>query len=521
MKPEPYKLSRNTLLLGLGILIFLSFFAGLGSGPLFDVDEGAFSEATREMLVSKNYLTTYLNGLPRFDKPILIYWLQLLSLKAFGINELAFRLPSAVSAAVWAMTTYFFVRRERNENEALLATALLVLSLQVSIIAKAAIADALLNCCLAVSLLAIFRYWRDKRRSSVYIAFTAIGLGVLAKGPIAILIPVAVSLPFFLLQGELRSWFRAVLNPTAITLFLVIVLPWYTLEYMDQGQAFIDGFFIKHNVGRFSGSMEGHSGSLFYYLPVVLVGIMPSTGLLVAAVARFRSRLADPLYQFCLIWFGFVFVFFSLSGTKLPHYMIYGYTPLFIILGSELSKSQRPWLHALWPAGMLLVLAAVPFVVVKVMPTIASLFVRAQLQGLLDQMAANGFSLLMVGAAILCLAIQAIPLIAPSLRFILGGALLTFSFNFIAMPMAARVMQEPVREAASVARKSGLKIVMWKVYYPSFLVYSGSLAERRRPEPGEVMLTNIDHIDDFGPGERLYGKYGIILARVPDQKAPR
>ncbi|NTW51169.1 MAG: glycosyltransferase family 39 protein [Chlorobiaceae bacterium] len=521
MKPEPYNLNRNTLLWGLGILIFLSFFAGLGSGPLFDVDEGAFSEATREMLVSKNYLTTYLNGLPRFDKPILIYWLQLLSLKTFGINELAFRLPSAIAAAVWTVTTYLFVRRERNENEALLSTALLALSLQVSIIAKAAIADALLNACLAVSLLAIFRYWRDKRRSSIYIAFTAIGLGVLAKGPIAILIPVAVSLPFFVIQGEAKAWFRAVLNPTAIALFLVIVLPWYTLEYMDQGQAFIDGFFMKHNVGRFSGSMEGHSGSLYYYLPVVLVGIMPSTGLFLAAIPKVRSRLADPLYRFCLIWFCFVFLFFSLSGTKLPHYMIYGYTPLFIILGYELSKSPRPWLHALWPAGMLLILAAVPVIVEKVMPTMTSLFVRTQLQGLLDQMAVSRFSLLMVAAAILCMLFQALPFIAPSLRFVLGGALLTFSFNFLAMPMAARVMQEPVREAASVARKGGLKIVMWKVYYPSFLVYSGSFAERRRPEPGEVMLTNIDHVDDFGRSERLYGKYGIILARVPGQKSPR
>jgi 4-amino-4-deoxy-L-arabinose transferase-like glycosyltransferase len=521
MKSEHHKLSRNTLLLGLGILIFLSFFAGLGSGPLFDVDEGAFSEATREMLVSKNYLTTYLNGLPRFDKPILIYWLQLLSVRTFGLNEFAFRLPSAISAALWALTTYLFVRRERNESEALMTTALLALSLQVSIIAKAAIADALLNCCLAISLLAIFRYWRDRRRSSIYIAFTAIGLGVLAKGPIAILIPVAVSLPFFLLHGELKSWLRAVLNPMAIALFLVIVLPWYTLEYMDQGQAFIDGFFMKHNIGRFSGSMEGHSGSLFYYLPVVLVGIMPSTGLLLTAIAKFRSRLEDPLYQFCLIWFGFVFLFFSLSGTKLPHYMIYGYTPLFMILGYELSRSRRPWLHALWPAGMLLILAAVPMVLQKVIPTMTSLFVRAQLQGLLDQMDAGRFSLLMIAAAILCMLFQALPGLAPSLRFLLGGALLTFSFNFIAMPMAARVMQEPVREAASVTRKGGLKIVMWKVYYPSFLVYSGSLAERRRPEPGEVVLTNIDHIEEFGQSERLYGKYGIILARVPDQKAPR
>jgi 4-amino-4-deoxy-L-arabinose transferase-like glycosyltransferase len=521
MKSETHNLNRDLLRLFLGLLVFLSFLAGLGSGPLFDVDEGAFSEATREMLVSKNYLTTYLNGMPRFDKPILIYWLQLLSVKSFGLGEFAFRLPSALSAVVWATATFLFVRRERNETEAILATALLALSLQVSIIAKAAIADSLLNCCLAITMFAIFRYWRDKRRSSVYIAFAAMGLGVLTKGPVAVLIPLCSSFLFFLAERDLKSWFRAVLNPTAIALFLVIVLPWYTMEYMDQGQAFIDGFFMKHNVGRFSGSMEGHSGSILYYVPVILVGLLPSTTLLFLALTRFRTLLADPLSRFGLIWAGFVFVLFSLSGTKLPHYMIYGYTPLFIIMGAELSRTRRPWLHAILPAAMLLLFAAVPPVLERILPTVTSLFVRAQLQGLLDLMVAGRFQLVMVAAAILCMLLQALPKVTPPLRFILGGAVLTLSANFVVMPMVAEVMQVPVREAASVARKARLKIVMWEVYYPTFFVYSGSLAERRPPVAGEVVLTTIDHIGEFRRWERLYEKNGIILARIPDQEAPR
>jgi len=517
MKPESKTLNRNLLLAGLGLIVFLCFFAGIGSGPLFDVDEGAFSEATREMLVSKNYLTTYLNGALRFDKPILIYWLQLLSVKSFGINEFAFRLPSAISAAFWALTIFLFVRRERNETEAVWATALMATALQVSIIAKAAIADALLNLCLAVTLLSIYRYWRHGKRSAIYLAFAAMGFGVLDKGPVAILIPVVVSFLFFLVQKDLKRWFKLALNPAGIALFLVIALPWYVLEYLDQGQAFIEGFFMKHNVSRFKGSMEGHSGSLFYYLPVVLIGLMPSTGLLFRVFSKLRSRWSDPLWQFCLIWFAFVFIFFSLSGTKLPHYMIYGYTPLFILLGIELAEVDRTWLLALWPAALLLIFAALPLVLPQVLPSIESRFVQAQLQGLLAEMAANHFSLLMIAAAAFCLLLQFAPPLTPPLRFIIGGALLTLSFNFIAMPMAARVMQQPVKEAALLAREKGLKIVMWKVYYPSFLVYSGSFAERREPLPGDVVLTSIDRLDKLGPVERLYGKHGIILVRMPDQ----
>ena len=518
---EAHNRNRHLLLAGLCLLVFLSFLAGIGSGPLFDVDEGAFSEATREMLVSKNYLTTYLNGMPRFDKPILIYWLQLVSVRTFGITEFAFRLPSALSATLWAAATFAFVRRERNETEALFATALLALSLQVSIIAKAAIADGLLNCCLAVAMFAIYRYQREKQRSSAYLAFAAMGLGVLTKGPVAVLIPLASSFLFFLAERDLRSWFRALLNPAAIALFLAIVLPWYVMEYIDQGDAFIQGFFMKHNVGRFSGSMEGHSGSLLYYVPVILVGVMPSTTLLLSALARFRSLVAEPLFRFGLIWAGFVFVLFSLSGTKLPHYMIYGYTPLFIIMGSALASAKRSWPHAIAPAVLLLLLAAVPEVVRRLLPSIPEAFVRAQLQGLLDDTAATGFTMFMAGAAVLCLLLQALPRVAPGVRFILSGAVLTLSANFVVMPMVSRVMQAPVREAAMLARRQGLKIVMWEVYYPSFFVYSGSLAERREPRAGEVVLTSIDDIGRLGKYEQLYEKNGIILARIPGQPAPR
>ncbi len=111
MSLNPAKYETSWFLAALGILVFMSFFLGLGSAPLFDVDEGAFSEATREMMISKNYLTTYLNGSPRFDKPILIYWAQLVCVKLFGINEFAFRLPSALAGTAWATSIFLFVRK--------------------------------------------------------------------------------------------------------------------------------------------------------------------------------------------------------------------------------------------------------------------------------------------------------------------------------------------------------------------------------------------------------------------------
>src|ERR687889_749354 len=102
-----------------------SFFWMLGAAPLFDVDEGAFSQATMEMFQRGDFLSTYLNGEPRYDKPILIYWLQAASVALFGVSEFAFRLPSALCAATWAGLTFLFARRAYGTRRALAAAGML------------------------------------------------------------------------------------------------------------------------------------------------------------------------------------------------------------------------------------------------------------------------------------------------------------------------------------------------------------------------------------------------------------
>ncbi|MBM3162804.1 MAG: glycosyltransferase family 39 protein [Chlorobi bacterium] len=504
-------------LLLLTMVIGISFFAGLGSGPLFDVDEGAFSEATREMLVSGNYLTTYLNGKPRFDKPILIYWLQLLSVKTFGLNEFAFRFPSAAAAAVWAGALYRFTNKELGRDTALIAALFMVLSLQVSIIAKAAIADGLLNCCLAVSMLAIYTHFRNGSSASRLLAFGAAGLGVLTKGPVAILIPGSVSLLFFMVERKPKEWFRTVLNLPAILLFLGIVMPWYTLEYLDQGMAFIEGFLFKHNVNRFSSSLEGHSGSLFYYLPVLLAGLMPFTGLLFTVLFNLKKLLSEPLNRYLLIWFGFVLLFFSLSGTKLPHYMIYGYTPIFILMARIFPSARRPRLQAVWPALFLMLFAALPLIIPVVAGRIDDPYIQAVLASAL-QLTGTPHMLVLAGAVLLILLVQLAPRLSPANRFVGIGIIFCLAVNLHIMPLAARLLQEPVREAALLSKARGYKVVMWKVYYPSFLLYSQSLAEKRAPRKGEIVLTTVKYLERLDNPELLFSKHGIVLLKNNDMK---
>ncbi|MCF8215917.1 MAG: glycosyltransferase family 39 protein [Chlorobium sp.] len=501
----------------LSLIIGISFFAGLGSAPLFDVDEGAFSEATREMLVSGNYLTTYLNGMPRFDKPILIYWLQALSVTAFGLNEFAFRFPSAAASAIWAGTIYLFIRKELGSVTALLASIFMVLSLQVTIIAKAAIADGLLNCCLAVTMFAIYTHFKTGSSASRYLAFAAAGLGVLTKGPVAIVIPGVVSLLFFLQQGMMKQWLKTVTNLPAIAIFFCIVLPWYTLEYLDQGMAFIDGFLFKHNVNRFSSSLEGHSGSLVYYVPVVLAGLMPFTGLLFTLLFNLKKLLGDPLNRYLCIWFAFVFVFFSLSGTKLPHYMIYGYTPLFILMARALPHAKYERLLALWPALFLLFFAALPLLIPVAESTIDDIYILAVLRSAIS-LTGTTHMVILAAAALATAAIPFVPGIPPVGRAAATGIILCLSVNFYLMPLAARLLQEPVRDAALLSKAKGYKVVMWKVYYPSFLLYSQSFAEKRVPKKGEIVLTTVKYLERLDNPEVLFSRHGIVLLKHYDMK---
>jgi len=515
MSQNNAKSETTWFLFALGILILASFFVGLGSAPLFDVDEGAFSEATREMMLSKNYLTTYLNGAPRFDKPILIYWVQLVSVKMFGINEFAFRLPSALAGTAWATSIFLFFRKESGNRQAFFAAAMMVLSLQVIVIAKAAIADGLLNCFLAITMFALLQHFKTGSKHALHLAFATAGFGMLTKGPIAILIPAAVSFLFALHERAVKQWIRMIFNPIGILLFLCIALPWYLLEYRDQGMAFIEGFFFKHNLSRFNSSFEGHSGSMLYYIPVIIVGMMPFTGLFFTVLIKIKSLLADRTNRFLLIWFLFVFVFFSLSGTKLPHYTIYGYTPLFILMARALPLSKHPRLFAVWPLLFLAVVACLPFLLQIALQKIDDDFIKAILTGGVELTGPNHL-LIIIATMLSITAIQFIPRFSAANKLLATGVVLALLINLYLMPLVGNLLQKPVKEAALLAKKEGYKVVMWELYNPSFFVYSESFAEQRAPKRGEIVLTTVKDLKNLQHTSLLYSKYGIVLAKLTE-----
>ncbi|BDY12031.1 ArnT family glycosyltransferase [Hydrogenimonas cancrithermarum] len=500
----------------LAIVVYLSFFFNLGSVPLFDLDEGAFSEATREMLASGNYITTYLGGELRFDKPILIYWLQAASVKLFGLNEFALRLPSALAATAWTLLLYAFSKHLYGRKTALLSAVFMASALQISVIAKAAIADSLLNLWIAGSMFAIFLYIQNREKKWLYLTFAAIALGVLTKGPVAVMVPFVVTFLYFAIKRDLLFWAKSVFNPVGILIFLLIAGPWYWLEYREQGMKFIEGFFLKHNLSRFENSFEGHSGSLLYYIPVLLVGTMPHTGILLVAFAQIKTWFRDERILFLTLWFGFVFIFFSFSGTKLPHYVIYGYTPLFILMALGFEK-VRSSLWIVLPLGILMtVLLFLPEIAQALLPTIKDEFAKALI---LEGKGLFGWRYKME-IAILFMAL----LIVWKMRYgnftkaVLTSAISLLLVNGTILPTYAALAQQPVKEAAQFAKKHHLDVVMWGINMPSFMVYSEKIVPRRAPKAGELVLTKVTKLQELESYQPIFKKYGIVIVRAGKPK---
>jgi 4-amino-4-deoxy-L-arabinose transferase-like glycosyltransferase len=369
--------------LGFALLLALPLLWQLGGTFLFDVDEGAFSEATREMLASGDWGHTTLNGADRFDKPIGVYWLQALSVSVFGLNAFALRLPSALACWILALSLSAFAARRWGERTGALAGALAVTSLGLQAIGRGATADGVLNLLIVLAGLDAWRYLESGAKAPLRRTFAWVGLGLLVKGPVAILVPGAAVLLWCATSRRWASLRAALLDFPAWAWLLALSVPWYVFALQRHGMDFVDGFLLRHNVDRFTGTIGGHTGSPLYYLLVLPLLAMPWAPLLGVVAARARGLWSEPLARYLLGWAGFVLVFFSLSSTKLPHYMLYGYAPLALLMARVLAQASQRLVRVLSAVLMAwaLLVAALPWLVLRFAPDIRDPLYRALLSG--------------------------------------------------------------------------------------------------------------------------------------------
>lgn len=306
--------------------------------PLLEPDESRYAQIPYEMLQRGDLLVPVLQGEPYLDKPPLLYWLIAGSYRLFGVSDGSARLVPAVSLHLTVLLVYLLGRRSLGESAAFRGSVLLALAPGFISMGRLLLLDGLLTLWIALSLFAAFEAVRGPqfRRGWWLLAALACALGILTKGPIAL---VLLSPPVWLHRRLTRSacplrWGDLFLFAGVVAL---LTLPWY-MALACQIPDFVRYFFWEHHVLRYLTSFA-HERGFWFYLPVLLVGLLPGTLLSVPFVRFLLSAQKQDANQrpaelgFFLLSAGWCLVFFSLSSCKLPTYILPAFPPLALALG--------------------------------------------------------------------------------------------------------------------------------------------------------------------------------------------
>jgi 4-amino-4-deoxy-L-arabinose transferase-like glycosyltransferase len=315
--------SRSTdwiLLVAVPAFFFLWKLAGFG---LIGADEPRYAQVAREMLARHDWITPTLGGIPWLEKPPLYYWQAMIAFRLFGVSDWAARLPSVFDAFLMVLAVYWFLRRFRPGSQ-LDGALLIATSAGVVGFSRAASTDMPLTATFAIAILAWYAWFESGEKKYLAIFYGFLALGALAKGPVAPFLAFGIIIIFAALQMSGRTvlgtlWFPGILLGAAIA------LPWYVLVQLRNPQ-FFHQFIVEHNLARFGTNLYHHPEPFWYYLPVTLMGWLPWTVIAIAAVVaalrQLRNPTSDTLRLFLLIWIGLIVIFFSISQSKLPGYVL-------------------------------------------------------------------------------------------------------------------------------------------------------------------------------------------------------
>ena len=336
----------------LSVLAGYLYFFQLDKLALTDPDETFYAQTAKEMVKRSEWLTPYLYGKPQFEKPIFFYWLIGISYKIFGINEFAARFPSAVFGLIGLIAIYLLGRLLFNNRVGLFSAVILATNLEYIILSVGCVTDMALSTFLLLGVFFFF-YGQVRKKDYFYIlSAAAFALATLTKGPIGILLPGFI-LFVYLLATKNMSFFKKTnaLLWSAIV-FILIALPWFAIMYKLHAKAFLNEFFGFQNVTRFLTPEHKTGSQVYYNIPVVFGGFFPwsaflplglwhifnesrlsAEALAKAETTNHESRTTKNASIFILLWFLIIFIFFSISSTKLPTYIFPCFISLALIVG--------------------------------------------------------------------------------------------------------------------------------------------------------------------------------------------
>jgi len=340
-------------------------------------DEPRYAQVAREMMQRHDWVTPVLFGQPWLEQPPLLYWGIMLAYKVTGsVTGYAARLPSAMLCTVMIFFIYVWARRFRRGMQ--LDAALITAAAAIVIgFARGASTDMPLTATFTIAMLSWWGWYESQNRAWLLAFYAFAGLATLAKGPVAVFLAGLIIVAFAALRRDWRLVLRT-LWLSGIILYLAVTLPWF-IAVQRANPEFFRVFILEHNLARFATDVYRHKQPFWYYIPVALLGLVPwivfAITALVDAVRDWRYSVAEPqgkedLRTYLALWFLQPIVFFSLSQSKLPGYILPAIPAATILLADFVLRREQDgdkpslWLaitHAVLCAALPVAALIVPF----------------------------------------------------------------------------------------------------------------------------------------------------------------
>ncbi|MEW5981345.1 MAG: glycosyltransferase family 39 protein [Acidobacteriota bacterium] len=377
--------ARSVVLPALLVAAAVPFFLNLGATSIIDANEAFYTETPREMIESGDYIEPTFNDEPRLNKPPLSYWVVATFYHAFGVSLTSARLPIAIGALVMLATVYLLGWMAFSPRAGLLAALTLAATPRFLLFSRRIIIDVYTAMFLGLALACFALAERDvvRRRLWLVLMYVAVGLGVLTKGPVAIVLPVLVFGGYALVSGR-SGLVRQSMLPAGVAIAASLVVPYYAALYARGGWEHIVTFVLRENVARYAEGVGAPSRGPFFYLPVLFADLyfpwsisLPAALALVpwrrvwrrTATAEGRRAAVTPATRDDLrlllgLWVAVIVGFFSLSRGQQDLYILPTLAAVAPLVGGLLDGSlKRTWtprvsLAAVWSAAVTLIVLA-------------------------------------------------------------------------------------------------------------------------------------------------------------------
>ncbi len=342
---------RTYQLVALLIVTYLVLSANISGLDVYALDEARNAGCAHEMMQRGDWIVPTFNYELRVEKPPIHYYFMIVSYYIFGFGEFGARFFSVIFGVLTVWVTYLFAERYLSTRAAWFAALSLTASLHYAIQFHMAVPDPYLIFFIAAGAFCFFRGWLERQTGFLILAYFFAGLGYLAKGPIAILLPGLGIFLFLILSGHF-AW-KSILRARpflGLLIMILVVIPWHIAVGLATDGEWLRGFYITHNVERFTRPMEGHGGIFLLTWGYVIVGMLPLVVYLPQALrlAWVQRREQQGALLFTLLMAGGIVGFFSISSTKLPNYTVPAYPFLAVLLGHfiqtiNLKEKNKRW----------------------------------------------------------------------------------------------------------------------------------------------------------------------------------